>query len=104
MPIVMGAINGTHISIAKPIGVFLKDFYYHKIGGYNIVAQVMVDSQKRFLDVFVGLLKNVNDSYALRKSKLCQCAIHGGIFDMATRSQDGIFPYILGDKGYPLFS
>ncbi len=65
----MGATNATHISIAKSIGVFLKDYCYHKIGGYNVVAQVMVDSQKRFLDVFVGLLKNVNDSYVLKRSK-----------------------------------
>jgi hypothetical protein len=42
----MGAINGTHISIAKPIGFFLRDYYYHKIACYNIVAKVMVDSQK----------------------------------------------------------
>jgi hypothetical protein len=53
---------------------------------------------------FVELLRNVNDSYALRKSKLYQCAIHRGLFDMAIGSQDGVFPYILGDKGYPLFS
>ncbi len=46
MPSVMGAINGTHISIAKPIGFFLRDYYYHKIACYNIVAKVMVDSQK----------------------------------------------------------
>lgn len=104
MPSIMGAINGTHISIAKPISVFLKDYYYHKTRGYNIVAQVVVDSKKRFLDVFVGLFRNVNDSYVLRKSKLYQCAIRRGLFDIAIGPQDWMFPYILGDKGYPLFS
>jgi hypothetical protein len=84
----MGAINGTHISIAKPIIVFLKDYYYHKTRGYDIVAQIVVDSKKRFLDVFVGLFRNVNDSYMLRKSKLYQCAIHRGLFDMAIGPQD----------------
>jgi hypothetical protein len=38
---VMGAIDGTHICITKPIG-FLKDYYYHKTGGYSMVAQVVV--------------------------------------------------------------
>jgi len=37
MPSVMGAIDGTHICIAKPIGVFLKDYYYHKTEGYNML-------------------------------------------------------------------
>ncbi len=67
MPNVMGAIDGTHICIAKPIGVFLEDYYYHKTKGYGIVAQVVVDSQKWFLDIYMGLLRNVNDSHVLRK-------------------------------------
>ncbi len=34
---VMGAIDGTHICIAKPIGVFLEDYYYHNTKGYNML-------------------------------------------------------------------
>jgi hypothetical protein len=37
MPSVMGAIDGTHICIAKPIGVFLEEYYYHKTEGYNML-------------------------------------------------------------------
>jgi len=37
MSSVMGAIDGTHICIAKPIGVFLEDNYYHKTKGYNML-------------------------------------------------------------------
>ncbi len=44
MPSVMGAIDGTYICIAKPIGVFLEDYYYHKTEGYNIVAHDVVDN------------------------------------------------------------
>jgi hypothetical protein len=36
MPSVMGAIDRTHICIAKLITGFWEDYYYHKIGGYNI--------------------------------------------------------------------
>jgi hypothetical protein len=67
MPNVMGAINETHVCIAKPIGVFIKNNYYHKTEAYNIVAQVVVDNQKRFLDIYVGLPRNVNDSHVLKK-------------------------------------
>jgi hypothetical protein len=47
MPNVVGAIDGTHIAIIKPSDVFAKDYYYHKIGSYSIVAQAMVDNQKK---------------------------------------------------------
>jgi len=38
LPFVQGANNGTHITISKPLGPFSKDYYYHKTGGYNIIA------------------------------------------------------------------
>ncbi len=51
-----------------------------------MVAQVVVDNQKRFMDVYVGLPGSVNDFGVLKKSKLYQCAIHRGLFDMAIGS------------------
>jgi hypothetical protein len=74
-----------------------------KIEGYNIDA-AMVDTQKRFLDVYVRLLWSVNGSRVLRKSRLYHYALHGGFFDMATGSQDGLPPYLFENKGYPLLS
>jgi len=38
MPSVVGVIDDIHIAITKPFDVFAKDYYYHKIGGYSIVA------------------------------------------------------------------
>ncbi len=32
IPSVQGAMNGTHISIVKPQGAFVEEYYYHKIG------------------------------------------------------------------------
>jgi hypothetical protein len=46
LPFVQGAIHGTHISIAKPLVLFTKDYYFHKTSGCNIVAQVVVDCKK----------------------------------------------------------
>lgn len=60
----------------------------------------MVDTQKRFFDVYVRILRSVNDSHVLRKFRL----YHGGFFDMAIGSQDGLPPYLFEDKGYPLLS
>jgi hypothetical protein len=52
---VHGAIDGTHISISKPKLVFVKDYYYHKSGSYSIVAQVVVDVRRKFINLYVGL-------------------------------------------------
>jgi len=46
LPNVMGAIDGTHISIARPQRAHATYYYYHKVGGYSIVAQVMVNCNK----------------------------------------------------------
>lgn len=40
----MGAIDGIHINITKLVIGFSKDYYYHKNGGYNIVAHAIVDN------------------------------------------------------------
>jgi hypothetical protein len=41
---VTSAIDDIHIVISKPFGAFVEDYYYHKIGGYSIVAQAMNDN------------------------------------------------------------
>jgi hypothetical protein len=63
----------------------------------------MVDSQKRFLDVYVRLFRSVNGSHVLRKFRLYHCALHGGFFDMDAGSQDALPPYLFENKG-PLLS
>ena len=45
LPTVVGAIDGTHVSISKPrFGAI--DYYYFKSGGYTLNCQVVVDSKK----------------------------------------------------------
>ncbi len=85
---VMRVINGNHICITKPTSVLLKEYYYNKKKVCNMIVHAMVDNQKRFLNVFVGLFVSVNDSCLLRKSKLYQYAIHGKLFDMVVWSQE----------------
>jgi hypothetical protein len=78
MPSVHIAINCMHITIAKP-KVCLEDYYYYKQGAYTVVLQAIVDAQKRFTDVFVGLPGSVNDSRVLKKSGLYIRVMNGGL-------------------------
>ena len=101
LPSVIGAIDDTHFSNSKP-SHFAEDYYYFKSNGYNIVCQVVVDRDKRFLDLFVGPPGSVNDSKVLRRSGLFRKATNGRIVEGSAVSQDGFTPYLLGDKCYPL--
>jgi hypothetical protein len=46
LPSIHGAIDGTNVAILKPFRHFVNDSYYHKSGGYNVVAQVVMDCNK----------------------------------------------------------
>lgn len=63
---VQGVIDGTHIDILKPQGAFVKYYYYHKTRGYSIITQIVVNFNKTFTNLFVGLPRNVKDSRVLR--------------------------------------
>jgi hypothetical protein len=101
MPSVHGAIDCTHITISKP-KVCPEDYFYYKQGAYTIVLQAVVDAQKRFTDIFVGLPGSVNDSCILKKSGLYRRVLNGGLLSDELHHTADIPPYILGDKGYPL--
>ncbi len=98
----LGAINGTFISIVEPFS-YLENYYYHKSSGYSVVAQTLLDCNKRFIDVFVGLLGSVNDSRVLNRFAHYRNAQYHGLFESNNASSQHCFtPYLLGDKGYPL--
>ncbi len=61
----MGNIDDIHIAIARSSYAFVEDYFHHKTRGYNIVAQMVVDNQKTFIDVYVRLLGSVNDCHVL---------------------------------------
>jgi hypothetical protein len=102
---VHGVIDGTHLLIyTKPSIPYLEDYYYHKFGGYSMVAQVLVDFNKRFIDTCIDLLGIVNNSRVLKRSGLCQQAQYHALFDPSKGCGDGTPPYLLGNKRYPLIS
>ena len=76
LPGVLSAIDGTQISISKP-RFGSADYYYFKSGGYSLNCQAVVDSNKRFLDLFLGMPGSTNDSRMLRTSSLFHKGMHG---------------------------
>jgi hypothetical protein len=100
LPAVVGAIDCTHIQKAKP-AIGLEDYFYFKTGGYSLNYQAVVDSRKRFLDLYLGMPGSTNDVRVLCRSTLYGLGVQGNLFDMRS-SMDGFPPYLLGDNGYPL--
>ncbi len=102
LPNVHGAIDGIHFAISRPISPFCENYYYHKIRAYNAICQIVFDDKKQFIDIFVRRPRSVNDSWVLWKSNLYHQAHYHGLFNAERGCQNGIPPYMLGDKGYPL--
>ena len=98
IPNVIGAIDGSHISIKAP-HLFPVD-YFNRKGFYSIVLQAVVDHKKRFLDICVGWPGSTHDSRILTNSSL---------YDKFNNQNNLVTTpfnnkYILGDGGYPNLS
>ncbi len=98
--LVHGAMDCTHIHIHKPACAFVADFYSYKLKAHNLQFQVVVDHDKHFCDVFVGLSSSMNDSRIMWLSNFYQEVTYNGLFNLELRCQDGICPCTLGDIGY----
>ena len=96
----VGAINGTHISISKPrFGT--ADYFYFKSRGYTLNYQAIIDSNKSFLNLYIGMPGSINDTRILHRFSLYHLAMHNNLFD-ARNSVDSFVPYLIGDSGYLL--
>ncbi len=81
------------------------DYYYFKTNGYSIVAQPIIDYNKMFTYVFVGLLGLLNGCRILQRSYLYKHAQYKNLLDANTGTLNESFPpYLVGDEGYPLSS
>jgi hypothetical protein len=78
---VVGAIDETHFHIKKPPSS-PEDYFDFKTNGYIIACQAVVDSQKKLLDIFVGMLGSTNDARMLQRSSLYCEAREGNLFDV----------------------
>jgi hypothetical protein len=100
LPAVVGAIDCTHIYIAKP-AIGYEEYYHFKSGGYTLNCQAVVDNRKRFLDLYLGMHGSTHDVRVLRRSFLYRLATYENLFDVRS-SIDSFPPFLLGDNGYPL--
>jgi hypothetical protein len=78
---VVGAIDGTHFHIKKP-HISPEDYFNFKTNSYTIACQAVVDSKKKFLDIFVGMPRSTNDARILRRSSLYREARDGNLFNV----------------------
>lgn len=67
-----------------------------------MVLQVVVECNKRFINIYVGLPRFVNDSHVLRLSSMYKKTMYKRLLDMDKGTCIDIPIYLLGDKGYPL--
>lgn len=88
------------MSISKP-GFNALDYYYFKSRGCSINCQAVIDSEKRFIHLYVGMHGSTHDSCMLRRSALHYLASHHDLCG-PTLGIDRHSPYLLGDLGYPL--
>lgn len=99
-PSIHNVIDMTQIHIQKPKGTSIGDFFFFKSKSYNMQLQV-VDNQKKFIDIFVGMPDSMNDGHILKISSLYQRIMYGNMFQL-NWGEENIKLYILGDKVYPL--
>lgn len=80
LPDVVGVIDRMHVGISKP-QFRAALYYYFRYGGYTMNCQAVVDSDKRFLDLYLEIHGSRNNSHLLRRLSLYHLAIHGNLMD-----------------------
>lgn len=97
IPGVLGAIDGPHIPILKPIEN--QEDYVNRKGFHSVLIQTIVDHRKKILNVSCGYPGSMHDARMLRRSDIYQT--------IEARGADEFFPrntFLLGDSAYPSLS
>ena len=96
LPKVIGAIDGSHLSIKAPVKN--PENYVNRKGFHSIVLQAVCDHRMRFTDCYVGWPGSVHDSRVFTNSDIC-LMIEQNPIDFCPNSS-----YLLGYAAYPLLS
>ena len=101
-PQAIGAIDGTHIAILKPVES--GSDYYNRKGYYSILMQALVDYRGIFMNINVGWPGKVHDARVFSNSSLFKKANDGTLLPSRPKLMNGVqVPLvILGDPAYPL--
>lgn len=94
LPFIYSAIDVTQIHIQKLQGDFVGDYFFFK-------SKAMVDCQKKFRNVFVGLFGSMNNVHMLHLSNLYKKVVNGDMFHL-NKGEEEIKPYLIINKGYLL--
>lgn len=91
---IIGSVDGCHIEIKRPVEH--EEVYVNRKGYHSIILQGIVDSKKRFIDIYIGEPGSLHDARILRRSP---------IYREATENIDCFHGYfLLGDSAYPHLS
>lgn len=102
-PQVVAALDGCHVPIIAPLQS--SEDYVNRKGFYAVTLQGLVDSNYRFVDIFVGWPAKVHDARVFRNSPLFShcCARTFLPLDLSqVISGVRVPPLILGDSAYAL--
>ena len=104
LPNVVGAIDGSHISIKAP-HVNHED-YFNRKQNYSMNLQGVVDADGKFIDVSTGWPGSIHDARVLRLSTLYRRAENDLILNEPVRHINGVTvrPLLIGDSAYPLLT
>ena len=99
---VIGAIDGSHVPILKPVES--ASDYFNRKGFYSIIIQRVVDSPGLFIDVNIGWPGKVHDAQVFSNSTFYSKCHAGTFLPDWKQTINGIdIPLIiLGDPAYPL--
>ncbi|XP_054091112.1 putative nuclease HARBI1 [Zeugodacus cucurbitae] len=92
-PFVLGCIDGTHIPISQPKNDAIS--FYNRKGTFSIIAQAIVDSDMKFLDVFVSCPGRCHDASVWQRSPFRRALVSGELKIPPNH-------HFLGDAAYPL--
>lgn len=104
LPNILGAIDGTHFQIRAP-NQDAEDYYGRRLV-HDVVAQAVVDGNRKFMDIAAGYPGTMHDARILRNSRLNDLVLQG--FNGPTSQINvggtvkGLQPYLVGDSAYPI--
>ena len=101
-PQAVGAIDGSHIPIIKPLQS--ASDYYNRKGYYSILIQGLVDYRGLFMDVIIGWPGKVHDARVFSNSSCFRKGNENVLFPQWSRNINGVSVplVVLGDSAYPL--
>ncbi len=65
LPTIHGLIDVTQIHMFKPKGQHVVEYFSYKSKVYNMQFQVVINYQKKFRNVFIGMRGSMNDAHVL---------------------------------------